>query len=207
MFEAPDESLVRAAVAIFAVLALSVSFGRSTWFWLRRRVWPVMAPRDRRERVWHRSFSAALAALPLLCVARLAGDPWYSWTLPFRDLETRAGTWLSIATSIAGLGGALLAQSQMGASWRIGIPKEATALVTRGLYGRVRNPIYSGLLLALAGLVALLPGAASVAIFAVSLVSVRAWVGFEEARQLETHGEEYRRYREATGRFLPRLRR
>jgi protein-S-isoprenylcysteine O-methyltransferase Ste14 len=39
-----------------------------------------------------------------------------------------------------------VAQRQMGASFRIGIDDARTALVSQGLFSRVRNPIYSGLL-------------------------------------------------------------
>ena len=47
----------------------------------------------------------------------------------------------------------VVSQTQMGASWGIGIDDRSTELVTRGLFGLVRNPIFSGLLLALLGFV------------------------------------------------------
>jgi protein-S-isoprenylcysteine O-methyltransferase Ste14 len=206
MFDPPDETLVRIALGVFGALALLLSAGRSLWYWVRHGKRPVAPPRDGRERLWHRLFSLIFVAVAALCVARAVGDPWYSFTLPFRALESRAGACLSIALSIVGFGGALVAQSQMGASWRIGIPNEKTALVQTGLYGRIRNPIYTGFLVAMLGLAALAPSALSIAIFLGSLAIIRVWVGLEEARQLESHGDEFRRYCASTGRFLPRLR-
>ena len=47
----------------------------------------------------------------------------------------------------------------MAASWRIGIePGERTALVTRGVFRICRNPIYLGLMVALAAFCCILPG-------------------------------------------------
>jgi protein-S-isoprenylcysteine O-methyltransferase Ste14 len=205
MFEPPGEPLVHLALAVFGALAIALSAGRSLWYWARFGKRPVAPPRDAREKVWHRLFSLVFVAIVVLCVGRAAGDRWVPSPLLVHEWETRAGAWLSIAASIVGFGGALVAQSQMGASWRIGIPNERTALVERGFYARVRNPIYTGFLLALLGLAALLPGIASALIFAVALAIMRAWVRLEEARQLEVHGDAFLRYQESTGRFLPRL--
>ena len=87
-----------------------------------------------------------------------------------------------------------------------GFPTKRRRFVQTGLYGRIRNPIYTGFLTAVLGLAALAPSALSIAIFLGSIAIIRAWVGLEEARQLESHGDEFRRYCASTGRFLPRLR-
>lgn len=95
----------------------------------------------------------------------------------------------------------------MGASWRIGVPGEPTKLVTSGPYKYIRNPIYTGFLAAESGLVLLLPSVASAVVLAVSIITILEWTRVEELQQLEMHGAEYKQYRAATGRFLPRLRR
>ena len=62
---------------------------------------------------------------------------------------------LAVAGTAAMLGGLLVtlaAQRAMGESWRIGVdPDERTELVTAGLFGRIRNPIFTGMLLFAAG--------------------------------------------------------
>src|SRR5262249_37820263 len=71
------------------------------------------------------------------------------------------GAWLAlpgVALWLSGLVVVVAAQLQMGASWRVGIDAQARpGLITHGLYARSRNPIYSGLLLALAGFALVLP--------------------------------------------------
>src|SRR4029450_11991122 len=54
---------------------------------------------------------------------------------------------------LLGFTGTIVAHLQMGDSWRIGVDSdETTPLVTVGLFCSVRNPIFSGMLLATAGL-------------------------------------------------------
>jgi protein-S-isoprenylcysteine O-methyltransferase Ste14 len=49
---------------------------------------------------------------------------------------------------LAGLLVTLPAQRAIGESWRIGVdPDERTELVTAGLFGRLRTPIFTGMLL------------------------------------------------------------
>jgi protein-S-isoprenylcysteine O-methyltransferase Ste14 len=93
----------------------------------------------------------------------------------------------------------------MGASWRMGLDRrERTALVRQGLFARVRNPIYTAMLLATLGLLLLAPGLT--ALFAWALL----WIGLElQVRAVEephlarVHGDAYRSYCRAVGRFFP----
>jgi protein-S-isoprenylcysteine O-methyltransferase Ste14 len=101
----------------------------------------------------------------------------------------------------------LLAQGAMGASWRIGVdPHERTGLVTGGLFGVVRNPIYSGMIPAIIGLALVSPTVLSLAgAFAVIVgieIQVRA---VEEPHLLRSHGDAYEAYASRVGRFVPGL--
>ena len=63
-----------------------------------------------------------------------------------------------LALALAGLAGTLAGQTGMGASWRIGVdPAERTALVTTGVFARVRNPIFSAMVAAQLGMLLLVP--------------------------------------------------
>jgi len=110
--------------------------------------------------------------------------------------------WMLMASGLALV---VAAQAQMGASWRIGIDDRPTALITRGPFALSRNPIFAGMLLSLAGLVALTPSAASllgwVAIAQLILVQVR----LEEQHLRRQHGDEFARYAARVGRFVPFL--
>ncbi len=98
-------------------------------------------------------------------------------------------------------------QTVMGSSWRIGVDEsERTSLVTAGAFRFVRNPIFTSMLLAGAGLFLLLPTALSLAAFAALFIAVEIQVrAVEEPYLLRCHGEDYRRYARRAGRFVPGL--
>lgn len=95
-------------------------------------------------------------------------------------------------------------QEDMAGSWRIGIaPSERTALVTRGLFGFCRNPIYLGLVVALAAFCCLLPGYLSGGLLVLGGVLLQVQARLEEDHLLRQHGGAYARYCARVGRFLP----
>ncbi len=107
----------------------------------------------------------------------------------------------------AGFALTLAAQLAMGASWRMGVdPAERTALVERGLFAWIRNPIFSGMLLGLLGVALLVPHALSFLGFAGFLAGVELQVRrVEEPYLRRAHGDAYRAYASRVGRFVPGL--
>ena len=80
------------------------------------------------------------------------------------------------------------------------------ALVTSGVYGRIRNPLYTSYLAYWAGWMmvnGLHP--ASVACFALFFVAYRIAVVGEERFLARQFGDQYVAFKSRTGRFLPRL--
>lgn len=113
-------------------------------------------------------------------------------------------SWAGWCVAIAGLATIMLAQAQMGPSWRVGIDSERrTALVTHGLFGVVRNPIFSGMLLVALGVVALTPSAWSVMAWLFFAWVLALQTRLEEEYLLRLHGEAYRLYLSRVGRFIP----
>ena len=92
-------------------------------------------------------------------------------------------------------------------SWRIGVdPAARTDLVTGGVFGAVRNPIFTAMLVATAGLVLLVPNLVSAAAFGVLVAAFEVQVRLVEEPYLRaTHGRAYDAYRATVGRFLPRV--
>ena len=93
----------------------------------------------------------------------------------------------------------------LGRNWSVTLEvREQHALVTNGVYGRVRHPMYSAFWLWALAQVLLLPnwiaGPAGLVGFG-TLFFLR--VGREEALMAETFGDEYRRYMARTSRILP----
>lgn len=114
-----------------------------------------------------------------------------------------AGGGLAVAAGVL----TVVAQVQMGASWRIGVEAgERTDLVTGGLFGRVRNPIFTGMLAFALGLALLVPNPPTVLGALLAVATIQAQVRLvEEPNLVAVHGEAYRRWAGATGRFLPGL--
>src|ERR1017187_3475542 len=100
---------------------------------------------------------------------------------------------MGLLLALIGLAGVILARHTLGRSFSI-VPK-ATALVTTGIYSRIRNPIYVSGEIFLAGLVFILWKPALLLIMLV-LVPVQVLRARREAAVLEAKfGDEYRPYR------------
>ena len=117
-----------------------------------------------------------------------------------------------LAASVPGavlLGGgavvAVVAQAQMGTAWRAGIELSARSeLVMHGLFGLVRNPFYTGMLTASAGVVLMAPNVAAVAGWLALLIGSEIDVRMVEEPALRSaHSGSYATYEHSTPRFLP----
>ena len=98
--------------------------------------------------------------------------------------------------AVAGMAGVVTARCQLGRSFSI--TAQARALVTHGLYSRIRNPIYVFGIIALAG-VFLVFHLRWGWILLLALIPLQVTRARKEARVLESKfGDEYRRYRSQT---------
>lgn len=145
-------------------------------------------------------FLSGLVVSPIAPVLQLAG-----WIQPL--VVPPAIYAIGIGAFALGFGLTLVAQLQMGESWRIGVStSERTALVTHGVFSIVRNPIFTGMLLALLGMVLLVPHMLTVVAVVLTLVGLELQVRFvEEPYLFATHGAEYHAYTGSVGRFAPGL--
>jgi len=121
---------------------------------------------------------------------------------------TAAAAWLPLLGGplyTSGLVITVAAQLAMGRSWRVGQDsEERTKLVSRGLFGLVRNPIYTGMLLAVLGLTLLNCNGLAVAAYALLVLGLELQVRrVEEPFLARIHGAAYQRYAAQVGRFLP----
>jgi protein-S-isoprenylcysteine O-methyltransferase Ste14 len=90
----------------------------------------------------------------------------------------------------------MVARTQLGASFSV--RPQATALVTRGLYSKIRHPIYLFAGLSFAGLFIAWGRPVALVYFVVSLPVQLVRVKKEEAVLEAAFGEEYRRYKATT---------
>ena len=145
-------------------------------------------------------FAVAIVAGFVSPILVLAGTLY-----PIGSLNADVIAWAGVALAIAGIALTFVAQTAMGTSWRIGVDEtERTELVTSGPFARVRNPIFTAMLLAALGLALMVPTAwsitALIALFAALELQVRV---IEEPYLLSAQGDEYRSYASGAGRFLP----
>lgn len=119
-----------------------------------------------------------------------------------------AGTVVAAAgliLALAGFLGVVAAQTGMGVSWRIGVEEsERTDLVTDGLFTVARNPIFTAMVVAQAGLTLMVPTWVSITALACLVTAVELQVRLiEEPYLMRVHGSAYRDYAARTSRFLP----
>jgi protein-S-isoprenylcysteine O-methyltransferase Ste14 len=197
--------VTRAWLAIgLEVVFGALAFGWRSWVqWRRTGSTGFIRPRrgaPAAELAGAAGFVAALILLVVAPIADLAGLP---------RLSPLDAPWAAVAGALVGVAGIVLtvgAQLAMGDSWRIGVDEtQRTELVTTGVFGRVRNPIFTAMLMATVGLVVLVPNPVSVAALVVLAAALQIQVRLvEEPYLVHTHGAAYDQYRAATGRFLPR---
>jgi protein-S-isoprenylcysteine O-methyltransferase Ste14/protein-L-isoaspartate O-methyltransferase len=154
------------------------------------------------ERIVAALFTAVLVAAAAAPVLQLAGV-----VEPLAALDRPLVHAIGLALGGGGIALTLWAQLGMGDSWRVGVDTtERTALVTGGPFAIVRNPIFSAMLLAVAGLALLTPNVVALGAAIALLVAVEIQVRRVEEPYLErTHGDAYRRYAGTVGRFVPGL--
>ena len=192
-----------ALLAYFALFFLAAFFWPTWRLWRRDRTNALVLPRDdSAEGVVGRWFRLTLLAIPAVLVPVAVGMPLDAvGRLPWLESDfLRMVGWVVLAASLVWV---IVAQAQMGGSWRIGIDAAAQPpLVRSGLFALSRNPIFLGMRLALLGLFLALPTGATLAILALGEVLMQVQVRLEEAHLTETLGGDYQAYRRATRRWL-----
>ncbi len=133
------------------------------------------------------------------------GSPeiFYRFLVPIHALETSSVQGFGLLLAYLGLLWVVIAQFQMGKDWRVGNdPKHETSLVTRGLYGRLRHPIYSGFIVISIGLFFAVPNVVTLvcAVLTIFVLSIEARL--EEDFQLTRHGDAYKAYLSKTRRWI-----
>ena len=110
-----------------------------------------------------------------------------------------------IVVATAGVAAAVYAQVDMGDSWRIGVdPSETTTLVHQGVFGIVRNPIFSAMIAFGLGIALVTPNVVAIVGFVLLVLTIEVQVRVVEETYLATkHGDAYSDYTVAVGRFVP----
>lgn len=174
------------------------------WTLLGLSLVPWFIPRGARRRVVARNPSVLAIRLVEFAVVAV-----YVWIVQIREWDYRlpALAWPGLALAVAGLilTSAAKLHLRTGFSYSLGV-KQDHPLITTGPYARIRHPIYTGILTAMAGAALVFQSGAVLALLAAPFGLCFYWQSVTEEKLLEAHfGDAYGEYRRRAGRFLPRL--
>jgi protein-S-isoprenylcysteine O-methyltransferase Ste14 len=169
------------------------------WIWAARNQKRVQKREPPLARLLHVAF--------MVCgfVLLYAEDPRFG-VLNHRFLPDREWTaMLGAVLTVAGVAFAIWARRHIGKNWsaQVTIRKEHE-LIRTGPYARIRHPIYTGLLLAVAGTAIAIGEYRAIVAFAVIAVGFVVKAKREEAFLATQFGRAFEEHRRQTGFFLPR---
>jgi protein-S-isoprenylcysteine O-methyltransferase Ste14 len=146
----------------------------------------------------------AWMALPYLA-ATSARPPW---ALP--DFARAPGypalRWSAAIVGVVCLALTIECWIRMGRNWRMAVtPDQKTELVTTGLYGYIRHPIYALSILLMLCSAAVVPTIPMAGVAVVHILLMFTKARNEERFLLGAQGDAYARYCRRTGRFVPRF--
>jgi protein-S-isoprenylcysteine O-methyltransferase Ste14 len=166
--------------------------------------WAVAGARARVKATrWQESpGSQLLHQGPLYVSATLLATPHFWPPALTAHFVTNGGPWGLVAVAL-GLALAVWARRDLGANWSYNVTlKDHHTLVRTGPYRFVRHPIYSGLILAVAGTAVVIGEWRGLAALGLALAAVIYKSRVEEKRMLETF-PEYEAYRRTTAALIP----
>jgi protein-S-isoprenylcysteine O-methyltransferase Ste14 len=192
-----------ALLGYFLAYFLLAFVWRSVLVFRRTGVNPFLLPKnDDAHGYVGRAFRFVVAGYGVVVVANLfsGSEKWLRHYAPVdASLAVLAG-WTLLLASLVWL---LIAQAQMGSSWRIGIDSQhRTDLIRSGLFGLSRNPIFLAMRLNLLGFFLVLPCAATLALWVAGELLIQIQVRLEEQHLSSLHGLEYVAYCRNTRRWI-----
>jgi protein-S-isoprenylcysteine O-methyltransferase Ste14 len=200
---------VSSGIAAGVALALLAVFGLLGFVWrawLAHRRTGSTGLRGMKGKMGSAEWVAGLGFVTALVIAVLG--PLLQLFGVIAALSVLQAQWIQttgVALAVLGIVLTVWAQLDMGDSWRVGVDDtETTALVRTGVFGRVRNPIYTAMLTFNLGIALVTPNLVSLAGLAVALAALQLQVRrVEEPYLLGKHGQAYRSYTASVGRFIP----
>jgi protein-S-isoprenylcysteine O-methyltransferase Ste14 len=168
--------------------------------WRQTGVNPLVLPSsDNAEGFVGRMFKVVIAELGLYLLLGAMHVIGSIGAIPLPAISAMIGWALLIASFLW----VVVAQYQMGRSWRIGIDaKVKTELVATGLFRRSRNPIFLGMIVQLAGLFFVQPDAVTLLALMTGFILISVQIRLEEAHLLSLHGNIYAHYRGTVRRWI-----
>jgi protein-S-isoprenylcysteine O-methyltransferase Ste14 len=199
-------SSVTAAEVALALLTVFGLLGFGWRAWLQRRRTGSTGFRGISGRIGSVEWIAGAGFVVALAVAVVGPLLQLSRAIaPLPGLQVDGIQIAGIVLAVLGIVLTVWAQLDMGDSWRVGVDAtETTALVHTGMFGWVRNPIYTAMLTFDFGIALLTPNFVTIAGVILAVISLELQVRqVEEPYLQDKHGAAYRDYTAIVGRFVP----
>ena len=150
-----------------------------------------------------RSFRITLVLMGFTLLLSAMSDRLPQWLASWTLVEDLRISSLGLILFVVALLWVVVAQKQMGRSWRIGIDVENTpALVATGVFALSRNPIFLGMRVAMLGALLMAPSIILALLVGAADVLIQVQVRLEEKFLAQTHGDACRQYRSRVPRWL-----
>ena len=188
----------------FIVYFMAAFVWRSYVVWKRTGLNPVVfRGSDDAHDFVGRVFKLLFAVVVLTVLVYSFFPNAYRFLIPVPWLERSSIRSTGLILLVTSLGWTIVAQTQMGESWRIGVDSEhKTELVATGVFRISRNPIFLGMMATLLGLLLVIPNAITFMTFVLGVVLINIQVRLEEEYLKTTHGDEYRLYIQRVRRWI-----
>ena len=188
---------LRYFLPIYLIAYFSAAFfWRSYVVWKKTGVNPVVfKASDSAHDFIGRIFKVLFAVIVAIVVVASFLPSAYQYSMPIHWLERAWIKLTGIVLLLVSLLWTILAQAQMGDSWRIGIDSEhRTELVRSGVFRISRNPIFAGMMVTLLGLFFTIPNVVTLITLLVGVILIGIQVRLEEEYLARTHGDQYIEY-------------
>ncbi len=179
-------------------------FWRSYAVWKKTGVNPVVFKgSDSAHDFIGRVFKALFAVIVAIVVVYAFIPGVYQYVMPLHSLERTSVRLTGLILLLVSLMWTVVAQAQMGNSWRIGIDTEhRTELVQTGVFRLSRNPIFAGMMVTLLGLFLVIPNVGTLITLLVGIILIEIQVRLEEEHLTSAHGDTYIEYRRNVRRWI-----
>jgi len=199
------DHFLRIALPIYFVLYFGIAFVAKSII-VAKRIGknPLVLPKDDSAYgLLGRYFKITMGLLFIYIILfGLVSDP-QEFFIPLGLFNDSLSTNLGLILLAFSLIWTIVAQHHMKESWRIGIDRESkTELITTGLFGYSRNPIFLGLMLSMAGLLLVTPNVMTLIFYIVSYILIQIQIRLEEEFLEGVYGQEYLNYKAMVRRFL-----
>ena len=179
------------------------------WMWIAFGVyWLIAARRVKAARTTESPIYRVFRLLLLVITFTLLFEKWTAVGFLGRDFfpQTQLLAYIGFASALAGMAIAVWARTSLGHYWSDKIVlKVDHQLVRSGPYARMRHPIYSGVLLGVAGSALVVDEWRGVLAFLLLLTNYTVKAKREDAILAEAFAEDFEEHKKCTGFLLPRL--